>query len=55
MKQANLKEKKIFTIAFRDAMSSVKVSQTLGLERLMDNMDHIYIRIYQHIFTYEYI
>ena len=37
------KFKKILTIAFRDAMSSVKVSQTLGLERLMDNLDHIYI------------
>ena len=37
------KSKKILTIAFRDAMSSVKVSQTLGLERLIDNMDHNYI------------
>ena len=51
MKQANLK-KKIFTIAFRDAMSSVKVSQTLGLERLMDNMDHIYIRIYMNTYLH---
>ena len=33
-------------------MSSVKVSQTLGLERLMDNMDHIYIRIYMNTYLH---